>query len=167
MNTQKTGIRCLLTLGLAALVAVSGSANADDIEVFTNPNNTGVTPNLIFSVDLSASMDKAPDGTTSIPTRLEIVKQAMVQLLNDPQLPDVNVGFTYFRGSTGSGIKFPASSLDSAHVWRSCEGDGNNCKRSTDRHGECHERQWCDSDRQLHVRNRPIRSGRKPLFWGE
>jgi hypothetical protein len=113
MKIKRTGLRYLTTVATAALVFASGSSQADDIEVFVAPNLTGVTPNLVFTIDLSASMNKAPDGTSSVPTRLEILKQAMIAVLNDPELPDVNVGFTYFRGSEGSGIKWPAAPLDS------------------------------------------------------
>ena len=113
MNIQRMGLRYFTTLATAALVFASGSSQAEDIEVFITPNLTGVTPNLIFSVDLSASMNKAPDGTSSTPTRLDIMKQAMTDVLNDPDLPEVNVGFTYFRGTQGSGIKWPAAPLDS------------------------------------------------------
>ncbi len=113
MNIQRTGLRYLTTIVTAALVFASGSSNAEDIEVFVAPNLTGVTPNLVFTIDLSASMNRAPDGTVSTPTRLDILKQAMINVLNDPELPDVNVGFTYFRGTEGSGIKWPAAPLNS------------------------------------------------------
>lgn len=113
MNTHSIVRRHLLALATAAIVVASGSSRADDIEVFVAPNLTGVTPNLVFAIDLSASMNKAPDGTNTVPSRLDIMKQAMVSVMNNPQLPEVNVGFTYFRGNHGSGIKFPAAALDS------------------------------------------------------
>jgi hypothetical protein len=112
MNIQRMGLRYLSTVAMAALVFTCGTSKAEDIEVFVTPNLTGTTPNLIFSIDLSASMNKAPDGTSTTPTRLDILKQAMVNVLNDPDLPEVNVGFTYFRGSNASGIKWPAAPLD-------------------------------------------------------
>jgi hypothetical protein len=112
MNIQRIGLRYLTTVATAALVFASGASKAEDIEVFVTPNLTGVTPNLIFSIDLSASMNRAPDGSSTTPTRLDILKQAMINVLNDSDLPDVNVGFTYFRSGTASGIKWPAAPLD-------------------------------------------------------
>lgn len=101
---------------LATMLVAMPAAHADDLEVFINPGLQNITPNLVFVLDLSGSMDQAPDGSspTSInPSRLEILKQAVTDILADPNLPDINVGFTYFRDYEGSGIKFPASKFDS------------------------------------------------------
>lgn len=112
MAAGLTSSLCLVLVGMI-VAALPVTAQAEDIQVFSNPNAVGVTPNVVFALDLSDSMNNAPDGTNTVPTRLDIVKDSLVHLLNDPDIPDVNVGFTYFRGSNGSGIKFPAASIDS------------------------------------------------------
>lgn len=102
---------------LASLVTfLPAVAHGDDLEVFINPGLASVTPNLVFVLDLSESMNQTPTGLTpgsSTPSRLEILKDAVNDILNDPGLPAINVGFTYFRNYSGSGIKFPASKFDS------------------------------------------------------
>ena len=116
MDIKTKGIK----LGLGALAALvtfsSPMAYADDLEVFINPGLASVTPNLIFVLDLSASMNKTPAGTApsfGIPSRLEIMQDAIGTILADPSLPDINVGFTSFRDYHGSGIKFPAALYNS------------------------------------------------------
>lgn len=102
---------------LAAIGSLAMSTtHADDLEVFINPGLDTVVPNLIFVLDLSNSMNQTPTGGVASmgnPARLDILTQAVGQILSDPNLPEINVGFTYFRDYEGSGIKFPASKFDS------------------------------------------------------
>ncbi|MGI9219792.1 MAG: hypothetical protein ACR2QS_01990, partial [Woeseiaceae bacterium] len=112
MDIKRTGFK----LGIGALAAfvtfMSPKTYADDLEVFINPGLADVTPNLIFVLDLSASMNKTPAGLTPSagdPSRLDIMKNAITTILNDANLPDIKVGFTSFRDYDGSGIKFPAA----------------------------------------------------------
>jgi type IV pilus assembly protein PilY1 len=116
MDIKAKGIK----LGIGALVAfvtfMSPKTYADDLEVFINPGLASVTPNLIFVLDLSDSMNKTPVGGTADganPSRLTIMKNAVSAILNDPNLPDINVGFTSFRDYDASGIKFPAALYNS------------------------------------------------------
>jgi len=116
MDIKTKGIK----LGLGALAALvtfsSPMAYADDLEVFINPGLASVTPNLIFVLDLSDSMNQTPFGTTANsgnPSRLSIMQDAISTILADPSLPDINIGFTSFRDYDGSGIKFPASLYNS------------------------------------------------------
>lgn len=109
-----------MKLGLGALAALvtfsSPMAYGDDLEVFINPGLASVTPNLIFILDLSDSMNQTPTGnapSAGDPSRLEIMQNAISSILSDPGLPDINVGFTSFRDYAGSGIKFPASLYNS------------------------------------------------------
>jgi len=109
-----------MKLGLGALAALvtfsSPMAYGDDLEVFINPGLASVTPNLIFVLDLSASMNKTPTGDAPSggdPSRLDIMRSAISSILSDPDLPDINVGFTSFRDYHGSGIKFPAALFNS------------------------------------------------------
>ena len=107
----------LIIGALAALVTFSSPmAYADDLEVFINPGLASVTPNLIFVLDLSASMNLTPAGTTPSagdPSRLDIMRNAITSILNDASLPDIKIGFTSFRDYSGSGIKFPAALYNS------------------------------------------------------
>lgn len=113
MDIKAKGIKKLGLGAFAALVTfVSPMAQADDLEVFINPGLASVTPNLIFVLDLSGSMNKTPenqDPSAGDPSRLDIMKNAIQSILTDPNLPDINVGYTSFRDHSGSGIKFPAT----------------------------------------------------------
>ena len=117
MDIKAKGIRKLGLGAIAALVTFSSPmAYADDLEVFINPGLASVTPNLIFVLDLSGSMNQTPDGSspsTGDPSRLDIMKNAINTILNDPNLPDIKVGFTSFRDHDASGIKFPAALYNS------------------------------------------------------
>jgi type IV pilus assembly protein PilY1 len=117
MDIKAKGFKKLGLGALAALVTFSSPlAYADDLEVFINPGLASVTPNLIFVLDLSASMNKTPAGTTPSagdPSRLDIMKNAISTILSDPNLPDIKVGFTSYRDYSGSGIKFPAALYNS------------------------------------------------------
>ncbi len=116
MDIKSKGMK----LGLGALAALvtftSPLAYGDDLEVFINPGLASVTPNLIFVLDLSDSMNQTPSGASPSagdPSRLEIMQNAISTILADPGLPDIKVGFTSFRDYSGSGIKFPAALYDS------------------------------------------------------
>ncbi|MGI9201743.1 MAG: vWA domain-containing protein, partial [Woeseiaceae bacterium] len=112
MDIKRKGFKLGIGTLAALLTFAAPSTYADDLEVFINPGLADVTPNLIFMLDLSASMNKTPEGLTPSagdPSRLDIMKSAVTTILNDANLPDIKVGFTSFRDYDGSGIKFPAA----------------------------------------------------------
>lgn len=113
MNTFMRKSLMTLVPILASLLFVS-TANADDTEVYVNPAAAPLVPNIMFVLDLSASMNKKPDGTNpgaGEDSRLEILKQAINDVL-DSDLPDVNVGLSTFTKDRASGIKWPALGKD-------------------------------------------------------
>ena len=100
-----------LCIGLFALMS---SALADDTEVYVNPSNNPIPPNIMFVLDLSGSMNLKPDGTnpsSGEQSRLDILKQAITDVLNS-NLPDVNVGLSTFTKDRAAGIKFPVLPID-------------------------------------------------------
>jgi hypothetical protein len=112
MDIKRKGFKLGIGTLAALLTFAAPSTYADDLEVFINPGLADVTPNLIFMLDLSASMNKTPQGldpSAGDPSRLDIMKSAVTTILNDANLPDIKVGFTSFRDYDGSGIKFPAA----------------------------------------------------------
>lgn len=99
-----------------ALLSVGAlPVQADDTEVYINPSTTPVTPNIMLVLDLSGSMGWAPDGNRNPPaggSRLDILKDSISQLLNDPEIADINIGFSTFAGNNTHGIQWPALGIN-------------------------------------------------------
>ncbi len=87
---------------LAGLLCISlPAAHADDIEALVSAPKEA---NILFVLDVSGSM-----GWYG---RLDQMKQAIDTLI-DSQTNNPNIGFTYFGGPNGSGIKWPVAAIDS------------------------------------------------------
>ena len=100
MNTCALRYRELL-LGMAATVLVGLPAQADDTEVYLGVADTGKSkPNVLFVLDTSGSMGwdvdghKPGDSDFSGPTRLGIVRDALIEVLNNAN--DINAGLMNF-----------------------------------------------------------------------
>nr|MCH9699271.1 hypothetical protein [Gammaproteobacteria bacterium] len=93
---------------LVSLIAIlfSTSLIADDIDVFVNPSVSGVKPNLLLILDLSDSMDYAPDNSAPSagnPSKIDILKAAMNEILDDPNLSgNVNIGLQTFKSKSSN-----------------------------------------------------------------
>ena len=101
----------------AGALAVVGSClvKADDTEVFVNNTQTNVTPNLMFLLDLSGSMEFTPGGfpTRGVEqSRLEILQNSVTSLLSDPNLPELNIGLATFQNDSGGTLLFPIAPMD-------------------------------------------------------
>ena len=101
---------------LVALPGLAGPLHADDLEVYANASTVQQTPNILFVFDNSASMNKTPLGeppSTDNPSRLDILKTAINEILAKNFDPGINVGYMNFRNWQGNGIKFPIAGIDS------------------------------------------------------
>jgi|GEM_PF-407367 len=90
-------------------------ANADDTEVFVNNTQNNVTPNLMFVLDLSGSMEFTPGGFPTLgveKSRLEILQDSIASLLLDPELPPLNIGLASFQRDSGGTLSFPLAPKD-------------------------------------------------------
>ena len=108
-------IRTLRRVAWMAAMIACGSAHADDIEVYQNASTAPVAPNVMFLLDLSGSMNWAADGGTASstnPARLDIVKKSIADLLDDPDLPDVRIGFAQFQSTAPEGPHFPIADVN-------------------------------------------------------
>ena len=109
-------MRLLQTLTLLTLIGTTGLPHADDLEVYANASSVPRTANILFVFDNSASMNKTPLGTAPTaddPSRLDILKAAIDEILGQPFDPPINVGYMNFRNWRGSGVKFPIAGIDS------------------------------------------------------
>ena len=114
-QTEDSGMWRAIGVMLIACISFAHSARADDIEVYVNGTSSGATPNVMFLMDLSDSMNKTPTGvdpSSGNPSRLDILKLAVTQLLDDPDLPELNVGLGTFQGDYTTGPRFPVANLD-------------------------------------------------------
>lgn len=105
---QKLVLATALTLGSTAGIA-------DDTEVFINNTQANVTPNLMFLLDLSGSMEYTPGGypTHGVEdSRLDILKQAITSLLADPDLAELNIGLSTFQNDSGGTLLFPVAPMN-------------------------------------------------------
>ena len=120
---QRRRIANLLATGLlGAAMGISGSARADDTDIYLSGTGGGqevIKPNVLLVLDTSDSMNAAVSGTGL--SRLENMRIALVDLLNN--LDNVNVGFMRFTGhrnpnnpspygGTGGPVIFPVADLD-------------------------------------------------------
>lgn len=95
---------------------------ADDTEIYRNDNAAGVQPNVLFVFDTSGSMGFLPNSDTNAQSyedsRMDIVKQAAIDVIGDPDIRDINIGIMrfdkvesevypiddvkYYKGNTGN-----------------------------------------------------------------
>ena len=95
------------TLSLLAglFFTLTPATHADDIEALVSAPKEA---NILFVLDVSGSM-----GWYG---RLDQMKEAITNMIDNLE-SNLNIGFTYFGGSDGSGIKWPVSPVeDDAHL---------------------------------------------------
>ena len=112
--------KSLVALSLVSLSAVSIADDTDiiDVEFYGGSN-------ILFVMDMSGSMkwemDSDTDAVAPIESRKTILHNALIAVLNDPTLTDINIGISSFSGKDSSGnstpkangITFPVSPIDS------------------------------------------------------
>ena len=98
---------------LSAAASWSGSAIADDTELFFPPVDVtaqeNIRPNILFIMDTSGSMGNTDSGQSK--TRLELVQDAMSQLLTEMN-QNVNAGLMRLSYNEGGPILFPVAHLE-------------------------------------------------------
>ncbi len=117
VNTKSRPLLTWITTLIVILVTTS--LKADDIDVFVNPSVSGVKPNLLLILDLSDSMDYTPSNdapSAGNPSKIDILKAAMNEILDDPNLSgNVNIGLQTFKSKSsnaGTPIIFPIADLE-------------------------------------------------------
>ena len=110
-----------LAILLAALLALA--ARADDTEIYFDADLNAARPNVLFILDTSGSMARAPDGS-ELPggadnpgSRYQIMKRALLKVLQD--VPDsLNVGLVNYGGhgekAVANGIRYPVTPISDA-----------------------------------------------------
>lgn len=109
-NLKRTWLEKLLVAAASALITLmSGSALADDTEVFLGAGSasSNIKPNVLFIIDTSGSMDW--DSDTPGQSRLEVMQDALTQILS--KVNDINVGLMTFN-SRGGPVRYPISYID-------------------------------------------------------
>lgn len=117
-NLKRTWLEKLLVAAVSALITLmSVSALADDTEVFlgAGSSSSNIKPNVLFIIDTSGSMDwdSCPDDnpgcSTAGQSRLEVMQDALTQILNKAN--DINIGLMTFN-SRGGPVRYPISYID-------------------------------------------------------
>ena len=101
----------LYSLIFFLLTTASGNGHADDTEIYFNPtgsNSSEIRPNVLLILDSSGSMGFT--GGTAPSTRMEVMREAMLQVIND--MEDVNVGLMRFTFIEGGSVLFPIKHID-------------------------------------------------------
>lgn len=109
----------LLMTGMLILLTIQQFVFADDIDIF-NAEKPASTPNILFVMDVSGSMawevDSKKEPKDPADSRLNILRNALSDLLTDPDMVDVNVGLMSFSGHSGSwlahGPSYPVAPID-------------------------------------------------------
>lgn len=83
--------RCITVFATALLMIVSGTAVADDTDLYTGLNNT---PKVLFVLDVSGSMGRYDAGQRG--TRLDRLKEALTTLITN--LNGIDVGLMSYSG---------------------------------------------------------------------
>ncbi|HEX5055899.1 MAG TPA: PilC/PilY family type IV pilus protein [Gammaproteobacteria bacterium] len=100
---------------IAALSALSSPiAQADDTDVFlgrAQVSDANVRPNILFIIDTSGSMDTKDIADAPNKSRLDVMKTALVNLLNS--VNNVNVGLMTFN-SEGGPVRYPIGFIDAS-----------------------------------------------------
>ncbi|MBS1269070.1 MAG: Type IV pilus biogenesis factor PilY1 [Gammaproteobacteria bacterium] len=103
--------RSLRITAIAALYAgtsIWSGLNADDTQIYINELPSAQTPNVLFTIDTSGSMNNdVPDGSQ---TRMEAVQGALTGLINDTS--NLKAGLGSFHDELGGPINFPVVDLD-------------------------------------------------------
>ncbi|MCA6128231.1 VWA domain-containing protein [Thalassolituus oleivorans] len=106
---------------------------ADDTEIYRTDATQGVQPNVIFVFDTSGSMGFLPDSNDKAQgnkkSRMDIVKQAAIDVIGDPTLANLNIGIMRFDSvesgaSPISGVKYYKSSVQNNNNQNYKDGGG-------------------------------------------
>ena len=109
MNSKASRIfRQASFMGAITAITWLPAVHADDIEALVSAPKEA---NILFVLDVSGSMGWDVPGGGNQGDRLDQMKAAITTII-DSQTTNPNIGFTYFGGSSGSGIKWPISPLD-------------------------------------------------------
>ena len=93
------------------LTCLTGIVYADDTEIFfSGATSTAVRPNVLLILDTSGSMDTTVPGTSPSQSRIQVMKAALVNIING--MEDVNVGLMRFTYQQGGPVLFPISYID-------------------------------------------------------
>ncbi len=99
----------LLTFG-------SGVSQAEDTEIYfssgsaSGNTSNAILPNVLLILDTSGSMTATVAGTNPSQSRMEVMKEAMVDIINGVE--DVNMGLMRFTYKNGGAIVLPISPID-------------------------------------------------------
>lgn len=102
MNIKKQfKTKALASSTMLSMMIAGTSVQADDVEVYLQPPPDPISPNVLFILDESGSMS----GTDGQPTsRMEQLKEAMTDLLDDPDMANTRagiMGYTTHSGNNG------------------------------------------------------------------
>ena len=112
----------ILCISVLIILAASVPSWADDVDIYLRHAaalTDTVRPNVLFMLDNSGSMKESirlPDGTPTNETRIDVLKQALLQTLNE--IHNVNVGLARFayliksEGPVNAPIMFPVFYVD-------------------------------------------------------
>jgi type IV pilus assembly protein PilY1 len=99
------------------LTFATGVSHAEDTEIyFSSGSSSGnssaaILPNVLLILDTSGSMTASVyDGGVNIGTRIELMKEAMVDIINGVE--DVNMGLMRFTNNDGGAIVYPIAGID-------------------------------------------------------
>jgi type IV pilus assembly protein PilY1 len=87
MESIKNKLGCVLSGTLVTLLSGTHAVLADDTEIFTAYTSTSPNSNVVFVLDTSGSMANRPQGQTSGPSKIQIVKDVFEKLIFDPNNP--------------------------------------------------------------------------------
>lgn len=106
-NPRKIRLQKLLVATVSMLMTCA--TLADDTEVFlgSGATSSNIKPNVLFIIDTSGSMDW--DSDTPGQSRLEVMQDALTQILSKAN--DINVGLMTFN-SRGGPVRYPLSYID-------------------------------------------------------
>ena len=119
---------------------------ADDAAIYVNKVPSAETPNVLFTIDTSGSMDTVvPNGTQ---TRIEAVKSALTDLVTTTS--NLKAGLERFHYELGAPIVFPVINLDSAPDFLNGSASVSSIDRSSDDAAERNDQVYLD-DRSLNL----------------
>ncbi|MFZ0486412.1 MAG: hypothetical protein WAL83_05395, partial [Arenicellales bacterium] len=119
---------------------------ADDAAIYVNKVPSAETPNVLFTIDTSGSMDTVvPNGTQ---TRIEAVKSALTDLVTTTS--NLKAGLERFHYELGAPIVFPVINLDSAPDFLNGSVSVSSIDRSSDDAAERNDQVYLD-DRSLNL----------------
>ncbi|KPJ93650.1 MAG: hypothetical protein AMJ55_07625 [Gammaproteobacteria bacterium SG8_15] len=113
-NKESSNLKGLITGTLVTLLSGTNVVLADDTEIFTAYTSTSPNSNVVFVLDTSGSMANRPQGQSSGPTKIQIVKDVFEKLIFDPNNPTDHSTIN----PNNNGLKFALMRFD--------EGDANN-----------------------------------------